>query len=115
MDCLRTSDKFSEQSTFSKDDHWFFNRQREQFDKGETFSGIDFETGLQAVKALKEAFPNHNLAVLALKWIFMFDAVSCVIPGTSKVEQVLFNIQEENSPALSSEDMKPLNPYILNT
>lgn len=100
--------KFSEQSTFSKDDHRFFNRHGEQFDKGETFSGIDYKTGLQAVNALKQEFPGKNLAMLALKWILMFDAVSCVIPGASKVEQVLSNIQVEKSPSLSFEEMRKI-------
>lgn len=98
--------KFSQQTSFLKDDHRFFNRNGEQFDKGETFSGIDYNTGLQAVNALKKAFPDKNLALLALKWILMFDEVSCVIPGASKVEQILSNIQVETIPDLSSKEMK---------
>ncbi|WP_339917627.1 aldo/keto reductase [Yeosuana marina] len=100
--------KFSEESTFSKDDHRFFNRNGEQFDKGETFSGIDYNTGLQAVNALKEAFPDENLTLLALKWILMFDEVSCVIPGASKVEQIQSNLQVENVLELSKDDMKTI-------
>lgn len=100
--------KFSEQSTFSKDDHRFFNRNGEQFDKGETFSGIDYNNGLQAVSALKEAFPDRNLTLLALKWILMFDEVSCVIPGASKVEQIQSNLQVENVLELSEDDMKTI-------
>ncbi|WP_338357397.1 aldo/keto reductase [Yeosuana marina] len=100
--------KFSEESIFSKDDHRFFNRNGEQFDKGETFSGIDYNTGLQAVNALKEAFPDKNLTLLALKWILMFDEVSCVIPGASKVEQIQSNLQVENVLELSKDDMKTI-------
>ncbi|WP_166965646.1 aldo/keto reductase [Yeosuana marina] len=100
--------KFSEESIFSKDDHRFFNRNGEQFDKGETFSGIDYNTGLQAVNALKEAFPHKNLTLLALKWILMFEDVSCVIPGASKVEQIQSNLQVENVLELSKDDMKTI-------
>ena len=100
--------KFSEESTFSKDDHRFFNRNGEQFDKGETFSGIDYNTGLQAVKALKEAFPDKNLTLLALKWILMFNEVSCVIPGASKVEQLQSNLQVDSVTVLTDGDMQTI-------
>ncbi len=106
--------KFSEKSTFSKDDHRFFNRNGEQFDKGETFSGIDYNTGLQAVSALKEAFPDKNLTLLALKWILMFDEVSCVIPGASKVDQIQSNLQVENVLELSQDDMKTITSIYSN-
>ncbi len=106
--------KFSEKSIFSKDDHRFFNRNGEQFDKGETFSGIDYNTGLQAVSALKEAFPDKNLTLLALKWILMFDEVSCVIPGASKVEQIQSNLQVENVLELSQDDMKTITSIYSN-
>lgn len=98
--------KFSEDSKFGKDDHRFFNRNGEAFDKGETFSGIDYESGLKVVGMLKEAFPHKELTLLALKWILMFDAVSCVIPGASREEQVLSNLEVENLPDLTSEEMQ---------
>ena len=85
--------KFSSVTQFTPGDHRTFNRAGEAFDKGETFSGIDYETGLKAVEELKKIFPhNDNLAALALKWILQFDAVSCVIPGASNPEQVESNI-----------------------
>ena len=88
------SGKFTKDSTFSKGDHRFFNRRGMFFDKGETFSGIDYQTGLDAVEDLKELFPNEkNLAPIALKWILMFDEVSCIIPGASNPEQVVSNIR----------------------
>lgn len=85
--------KFSKQSTFNAGDHRNFNRNGEMFDKGETFSGIDYEKGLAAVEELKELFPNEaNLAPIALKWILGFDAVSTIIPGASRSEQVRTNV-----------------------
>lgn len=102
------SGKFTKDSKFGKDDHRFFNRNGEAFDKGETFSGIDYETGLKAVDALKMAFPNKNLTLIALRWILMFDAVSCVIPGASRKEQILSNLEVETLPKLTSEEMQTI-------
>ncbi len=97
------SGKFSSGTSFAAGDHRQFNRQGEAFDKGETFSGIDYEQGLAAVAALKLLFPGQtNLAPLALKWILQFDAVSCIIPGASNTEQV-----EENIRALEVPDLTP--------
>ena len=84
---------FNANTNFTSGDHRQFNRNGEAFDKGETFSGIDYETGLAAVEALKEIFPGQtNLAPIALKWILQFDAVSCIIPGASNIKQVDSNI-----------------------
>ena len=84
--------KFNINSVFSGGDHRYFNRNGELFDKGETFSGIDFKTGLEAVEELKKVFPEHaSLAPVALKWILMYDEISCIIPGASKKEQVESN------------------------
>lgn len=102
--------KFSKQSTFTAGDHRNFNRNGEMFDKGETFSGIDYETGLAAVEELKALFPNQtNLAPVALKWILGYDAVSTIIPGASRPEQVLANIDALNFPDLSSEQISSMN------
>ncbi len=85
--------KFSSESTFGEGDHRKFNRNGEAFDKGETFSGIDYHLGLKAVDALKQLFPGmENLAPVALQWILQFNEVSCIIPGASKPEQVLSNL-----------------------
>lgn len=98
--------KFDRNTTFSQDDHRNFNRQGEAFDKGETFSGVDYETGLAAVDDLRTAFPgNGNLAPDALRWILTFDAVSCIIPGASKPEHLVSNLQAEERPAPTSEQM----------
>lgn len=96
------SGKFSRNSQFAADDHRKFNRNGEAFDKGETFSGIDYETGLQAVEALRPLVPaGMNMAQMALRWILMHPAVTCTIPGARHVAQV-----EENAAA---SDMAPLS------
>ena len=98
--------KFTKNSTFTTGDHRNFNRNGEAFDKGETFSGIDYNKGLEAVEALKAIFPNQqNLAPLALKWILEFDAVSCIIPGASSVEQVASNIKCLSLPDFTVEQL----------
>lgn len=98
--------KYTPSTTFGKDDHRTFNRQGEAFDKGETFSGVDYMKGLEVVEEIKKLFPQHaNLAALALKWVLMFPEVSCVIPGASRPNQVLSNIQASKLPDLTSEQM----------
>ncbi|MBT29967.1 MAG: aldo/keto reductase [Thalassobius sp.] len=99
------SGKFSKDTAFGKEDHRNFNRDGAAFDKGETFSGIDYNTGLDAVEALKEKFPDTDLVMLALKWILMFDEVSCVIPGASKESQLVHNVEAADFPSLSSGQM----------
>jgi aryl-alcohol dehydrogenase-like predicted oxidoreductase len=101
---------FSNNSTFTEGDHRNFNRNGEQFDKGETFSGIDYETGLMAVEELKTIFPNdNNLAPMALRWILQHEAVTTIIPGASKPEQVRANMESLNYPDLSEEQSFNIN------
>jgi len=83
--------KYHENTTFNPNDHRTFNRNGESFDKGETFSGVDYQLGIRAVSELKKLFRTDNLAPIALRWILMFDEVSTVIPGASRAEQVLWN------------------------
>lgn len=87
------SGKYSKSTSFEPGDHRHDNRNGEHFDKGETFSGVDYETGLAAVGRLKTLFPAIPLAQVALKWTLMFDAVSVVIPGASRVEQLTSNLE----------------------
>ncbi len=99
--------KFSSDSTFEKEDHRFFNREGAAFDKGETFSGIPFELGLEAVEELKRLFPTHeNLAPIALRWILDFPEVSCIIPGASKAEHLYSNLKATTLPPLTAEQNK---------
>ena len=102
--------KFNKATTFEKDDHRNFNRDGAAFDKGETFSGIDYDLGLQAVEELKHVFnENDNLAQKALQWILMFNEVSCVIPGASSVEQILSNIETNKARPISDIEMQKVN------
>lgn len=94
--------KFGANTNFGKDDHRHFNRNGEMFDKGETFSGVDYETGLKAVEQLKEIFPSEDLAKAALKWILMFDEISCVIPGASNASQQAKNLSALDFPDITS-------------
>ncbi len=88
------SGKMKSNSTFNKNDHRAFNRNGEIFDKGETFSGVNFELGLKSVEKLKKIFPGQKpLAAWAIRWILMFPEVSCVIPGASSVQQAEANIK----------------------
>lgn len=94
--------KFSSDTTFTKGDHRQFNRAGDKFDKGETFSGIDYETGLAAVGALKQLFPGQaNLAPVALQWILQFEEVGCIIPGASNDSQVESNLCAFEAPAFT--------------
>jgi aryl-alcohol dehydrogenase-like predicted oxidoreductase len=101
------SGKMSADRTFAEDDHRSFNREGEAFDRGETFSGVDFETGLEAAEELKEVVPEgYTLAQFALRWILMHPAVSCAIPGGKNPFQVEDNVAAAQMPALSDEAMR---------
>ena len=108
--------KFTNKSSFGKEDHRTFNRNGEAFDKGETFSGVEFSKGLEAVEELKKVFNTNNLTAIALRWILMFDAVSTVIPGASKPEYVYDNVNATLLPPLTKDQMKAVeeiyNKYI---
>lgn len=98
--------KMKPTTTFDKDDHRAFNRHGESFDRGETFSGVDYEIGLQAVEELKAICPpNMSLVQFALRWILMFDAVTCAIPGAKHPAQAQENFSAADLPALSDETM----------
>ena len=97
--------KYTKQTTFGKDDHRSYNRNGETFDKGETFSGVDYDLGLQAVSELKALFQTDNLIPYALKWILMHDAITTVIPGASKSQQVVSNVTAAAIPDLTPAQM----------
>jgi aryl-alcohol dehydrogenase-like predicted oxidoreductase len=97
-------------TSFSKGDHRNFNRKGEAFDKGETFSGIEYDLGLRAVEELKKIFPEiKNLAPVALLWILKFREISCIIPGASRAEHVMSNISVYDHPPLSEEKISAMN------
>lgn len=98
--------KMSQQTTFHPDDHRHFNRQGEAFDVGETFAGVDFETGLAAVEQIRALNPDEGtMAQFALRWILMFEAVSCAIPGAKNRQQATDNVTAADLPPLSDEVM----------
>ena len=95
------SGKFTRTSEFPADDHRAFNRDGAGFDQGETFSGVDYDAGLDAVERLRPLVPpGATLAQFALKWILSFEAVSCVIPGARRPSQVEDNARASALPPL---------------
>jgi aryl-alcohol dehydrogenase-like predicted oxidoreductase len=98
--------KLSPSSAFAEDDHRRFNREGEAFDKGETFSGVPYDIGLEAVEELRAFVPSgSSLAQLALRWILMFDAVTCAIPGARTPEQARANAAASDLPPLNQSTM----------
>jgi aryl-alcohol dehydrogenase-like predicted oxidoreductase len=98
--------KLSAASAFDKDDHRAFNRNGEAFDKGETFSGIDYVTSLAAVDELRALIPSGwSMAQFALRWIQMFPEVTCSIPGAKRPSQAEENIAAGSLPPVSAEIM----------
>jgi len=99
--------KITAETTFPKEDHRNYNRHGEEFDKGETFSGVELDKGLAAVTELRKLMPeNVNMAQFALRWILMHDAVTCVIPGAKTPDQVSDNVKAANIPDLDARTMK---------
>jgi aryl-alcohol dehydrogenase-like predicted oxidoreductase len=94
-------------SVFAPDDHRAFNRHGEAFDQGETFSGVPYDVGLEAVERLRPLVPaGESLAQLALRWVLMFDAVSCTIPGARTERQARENAAASKLPALDGRVME---------
>lgn len=93
-------------STFDPNDHRAYNRQGKSFDRGETFSGVPYEVGLQAVEELKLICPpGVSMTHFALRWILMFDAVTCAIPGAKRPSQADENFSASDLPPLTVETM----------
>ena len=81
-------------SSFPENDHRNYNINGEAFDVGETFSGVNYKKGLEAVDRLKELIPeDFTLTDLALKWILMHPEVSVVIPGAKNKLQAENNVK----------------------
>ncbi len=99
--------KMTRTSSFASDDHRAYNRHGESFDRGETFSGVDFEPGLQTVEELRPLVPpGWSMAEFALRWILMFDAVTCAIPGAKRPTQVEENCRAADLPAIPAATMQ---------
>jgi len=101
--------KMTSDTAFEQDDHRSYNRHGESFDVGEMFSGVSYETGLEAVEQLRPLVPSGaTMAQLALRWILMFDAVSCAIPGAKRPSQVEDNIHTADLAPLSQETVQQI-------
>lgn len=103
------SGKMTRQTTFAPDDHRSFNRHGESFDVGETFSGVDYDTGLDAVEEIRALLPpNVSMAQFALRWILMFDAVTCAIPSARNPKQAEDNVRAADLPPLTDAQMQAI-------
>ena len=101
--------KMTRASSFQEDDHRQFNRDGAGFDKGETFSGLDYEIGLQAVEELCSLVPaGMTMTQMALRWILMSPAVTCAIPGAKRPAQVDENVRAADQPPLSEEALSQI-------
>jgi aryl-alcohol dehydrogenase-like predicted oxidoreductase len=86
------SGRYDEHTTFAADDHRSYNRHGEAFDVGETFSGVDFATGLEAVRRLRPLVPaGASMAQFALRWVIDQPGVTVVIPGARNPAQAVAN------------------------
>lgn len=101
--------KMTAATTFRQDDHRSYNRDGAAFDKGETFSGVDYELGLKAVEALRPLVPARaTMAQMALRWILMFPDVTCAIPGAKRPSQAEDNVRGAEVPPFSDETMQKI-------
>jgi aryl-alcohol dehydrogenase-like predicted oxidoreductase len=100
------SGRYDEHTTFPDNDHRNYNRRGEAFDVGETFAGVPFEVGLQAVGELKQLLdPGQTLSQFALRWVIDQPGVSTVIPGARNPEQASQNVAAAASPPLREEQL----------
>lgn len=103
------SGKMSSGSKFTDDDHRNYNREGQSFDVGETFSGINFDTGLAAVEEIRPLLPEGTtMAQFALRWTLMFDAVTLAIPGARNSRQATENAKASDLPPVSADTMVQL-------
>jgi aryl-alcohol dehydrogenase-like predicted oxidoreductase len=101
--------KMTPNTEFPADDHRNYNREGEAFDRGETFAGVKYETGLKAVDELRPLVPkNWTMAQFALRWILMYEAVTCAIPGAKRPAHVEDNAEAADLPPLSGETMEKI-------
>jgi aryl-alcohol dehydrogenase-like predicted oxidoreductase len=98
--------KMRANTAFEADDHRNYNRDGQSFDVGETFAGVPYEVGLAAVEELRPLVPGGaTMAQMALRWILMFDAVSCAIPGAKNPSQAADNVAASTLEPLSEDTM----------
>ena len=98
------SGRYDEHTTFPADDHRTYNRHGEAFDVGETFAGVDYATGLEAVRRLRPLVPTGvTMAQFALRWIVDQPGVTVVIPGARNAEQARANAAAAGFASLPAE------------
>ena len=98
--------KLTRDTAFEPTDHRLFNRHGESFDVGETFAGVDYETGLAVVEELRGLVPGGaTMAQMALRWILMHDGVTTTIPGAKTPEQARANAAAADLPPLPAATM----------
>ncbi|PRD45031.1 aldo/keto reductase [Sphingobacterium haloxyli] len=102
------SGKFNRSTTFDDNDHRHYNANGDIFNVGETFSGIAFEKGIELLEEIRSILPEGNLAQQSIKWILQHPAITTVIPGASKVEQVQSNIAAAQQPDLDDDTLQKL-------
>ncbi|MBA5800525.1 MULTISPECIES: aldo/keto reductase [Rhizobium] len=103
------SGKFKKDTKFESNDHRLFNRNGEAFDVGETFSGVPYEVGLEAVEKVRPLVSGDTtMAKFALRWILMFDAVTVAIPGARNPAQASSNAEAASLPAISDSAMREI-------
>jgi len=101
--------KMTRETTFPADDHRNYNRGGESFDRGETFAGVDFAAGLQAVEELRPLVPpGATMAEMALRWILMFEDVTCALAGARRPAQAEDDIRAADLPPLSDSTMNEI-------
>jgi aryl-alcohol dehydrogenase-like predicted oxidoreductase len=104
------SGKMNSETTFGEDDHRNYNRYGRSFDVGETFSGVDYDTGLEAVEEIRQLVPaDVTMAQFALKWILMFEGVTTAIPGAKNAKQATDNAKASELPELDDGTMSDLH------
>ncbi len=101
--------RYTKDTVFGPQDHRSYNREGAAFDKGETFSGVPYDLGLDAAEALKKMFGTDDLAPIAIRWILMHPEVSVVIPGASRASQVEDNIRAAGLPPLTEAQMRAVS------
>lgn len=108
------SGKFNRSTIFNDKDHRHYNANGDAFNVGETFSGIAFEKGIELLEEIKSILPKGNLAQQSIKWILQHPAITTVIPGASKVEQVQSNIAAAKQPDLDDDTLQNLKRLYTN-
>jgi aryl-alcohol dehydrogenase-like predicted oxidoreductase len=101
------SGRYTSDTTFAEDDHRTYNRHGDAFDVGETFSGVDYETGVRAaqefVRLVADAGIDATPAQVALAWVAQQPGVTTVIPGARSIDQAEANAAAGELPPLTPE------------